>query len=105
MVEKVGAQELRDRLTYYLRTVREGKTVVITVQGEPVARLIPIPWGGRGALSPEVEKRMWDLVGKGILEWSGTPCRLPEPVAENRGQRPLSELVKEGLEVWPEAWG
>jgi len=94
-MERVGAQELKDRLAYYLQTVREGKTVVITIRGEPVARLTPIPRGGEGKLSPEVEERMWGLVKRGILEWSGAPCQLPKPVAENRGQKLLSELVVE----------
>jgi len=30
-MERVGARELKDRLAYYLRTVRQGETVVVTI--------------------------------------------------------------------------
>ena len=97
-MEKVGARELKDRLAYYLRTVREGKTVVVTIRGEPVARLVPVGRGERKGMSPEMEERMWDLVAKGAIEWSGGAYRLPEAVAENRGPRLLSDLVVEDRE-------
>lgn len=94
-MERVGARELKDRLAHYLRIVREGKAVVVTIRGKPVARLVPIgPAGGEG-VPPEVEERMWNLVGRGVLEWSGGAHRLPEPVAANRGPGLLSDLVVE----------
>lgn len=97
-MERVGARELKDRLAYYLRAVQQGKTVVVTIRGEPVARLVPVLRGGRRGLPPEVEERMKDLAAMGVLEWSGIPHRLPEPVAENRGPKPLSTLVVEDRE-------
>ena len=39
----VGARELKTRLGTYLHRVREGRTLVITDRGEPVAELRPIP--------------------------------------------------------------
>jgi len=41
-MENVSARELRDRLGHYLRAVRQGRIVVITWRGRPVARLVPI---------------------------------------------------------------
>jgi prevent-host-death family protein len=38
----VGARELKTRLGSYLRQVREGKTLIVTDRGEPVAELRPI---------------------------------------------------------------
>src|SRR5262245_50157344 len=38
----VGARELKTRLGTYLRRVREGRTLVVTERGEPVAELRPI---------------------------------------------------------------
>ncbi|MDQ3171164.1 MAG: type II toxin-antitoxin system prevent-host-death family antitoxin [Acidobacteriota bacterium] len=38
----VGARELKARLGKYLRTVRAGKTLIVTDRGEPVAELRPI---------------------------------------------------------------
>ena len=97
-MEKVGARELKDRLAYYLRAVRSGKMVVVTVRGEPVARLVPVLRGGEKGLPPEVEERIWELVAKGTVEWSGVSYRLPEAVAENRGPGLLSDLVVEDRE-------
>jgi prevent-host-death family protein len=39
----VGARELKTRLGTYLRRVREGRTLVVTDRGEPVAELRPLP--------------------------------------------------------------
>lgn len=39
----IGARELKTRLGTYLRRVREGRTLVVTDRGEPVAELRPLP--------------------------------------------------------------
>ena len=39
----VGARELKTRLGTYLQRVREGRTLVVTDRGEPVAELRPLP--------------------------------------------------------------
>ncbi len=39
----VGARELKTRLGTYLRRVREGRTLVVTDRGEPIAELRPLP--------------------------------------------------------------
>ena len=39
----VGARELKTRLGRYLQQVREGRTLVVTDRGEPVAELRPLP--------------------------------------------------------------
>lgn len=38
----VGARELKTRLGTYLQRVREGRTVVVTDRGEPIAELRPL---------------------------------------------------------------
>jgi prevent-host-death family protein len=38
----VGARELKTRLGGYLQQVRQGRTLVITDRGEPVAELKPV---------------------------------------------------------------
>ena len=42
----VGARELKTRLGSYLQRVREGRTLVVTDRGEPVAELRPLPSDG-----------------------------------------------------------
>jgi prevent-host-death family protein len=38
----VGARELKTRLGTYLQRVREGRSVVVTDRGEPIAELRPL---------------------------------------------------------------
>ena len=38
----VGARELKTRLGTYLRRVREGRTLLVTDRGEPIAELRPL---------------------------------------------------------------
>ena len=38
----MGARELKSRLGTYLRRVREGRTVLVTDRGEPIAELRPL---------------------------------------------------------------
>lgn len=42
----VGARELKTRLGGYLQQVRQGRTLVITDRGEPVAELRPLRAAG-----------------------------------------------------------
>ena len=43
MDEHIGIRELRARLTQTIRRVRQGTIVTVTHDGDPVARIIPIP--------------------------------------------------------------
>lgn len=43
MKPTVGSRELKNRLGRYLRQVREGRTLVVTDRGRPVAELRPLP--------------------------------------------------------------
>ena len=42
----VGARELKTRLGGYLQQVRQGRTLVITDRGEPIAELKPLRHSG-----------------------------------------------------------
>ena len=39
----VGARELKTRLGAYLQRVRNGRTLIVTDRGEPIAELRPLP--------------------------------------------------------------
>jgi prevent-host-death family protein len=43
MEEQIGIRDLRARLTQTIRRVRQGQTITVTHDGDPVARIIPIP--------------------------------------------------------------
>jgi prevent-host-death family protein len=68
----VGARELKARLGTYLRRVRQGRTLVVTDRGEPVAELRPLGSArdrqavlaklrAAGALSWTVDKQLGDF--------------------------------------------
>ncbi len=46
-MKTIGVRDLRQQASKYLRLVGAGETVQITRRGRPVARLVPIPVGGR----------------------------------------------------------
>jgi len=97
-VESVGVRELKDRLAHYLRAVQQGEIITVTVRRRPVARLVPIVSDRKIPLPEDLEKRVWELAGRGLLNWNGRPAQLPEPVTTNRGDVLLSDLVVEGRE-------
>jgi prevent-host-death family protein len=97
-MERVGIRELKGRLSHYLRAVRRGQALIVTQRGEPIARLVPISPTGRSGLPTEVESRLWELTSQGLTTWNGTPHQLPGPVAVNRSDDLLSDLVVEDRE-------
>jgi prevent-host-death family protein len=94
-MERVGVRELKDKLSQYLRAVRQGQIVEVTVRGKPVARLVPTGPRGETSVPEKIEQRMWELVADGVLRWNGERFQMPEPAAINPGPRLLSDLVVE----------
>jgi prevent-host-death family protein len=89
----VGTRELKDRLTHYLRLVRQGTTLVVTDRGKPVAVVKP----AEGQESGDVEDQLATLavegsislpLGKGFLRKSpairGKGVLLSQAVLEDR---------------------
>ncbi len=68
---RVGVRALRQRLAEHVRRAAGGESVVITVDGRPVARL--------GPLSPVVQLTLDDLVASGQLLAPSTTARPPAP--------------------------
>ena len=83
----VGVRELKARLSEYLRHVKSGQTVVITDRGVPVGRIVPE--------SNSLDVRMQELVKAGLLSWSGKKIQPREPVAVNRSDKLISDIVVE----------
>ncbi len=94
-MQTVGMRQLKDHLAEYLRAVRHGDVVLVTVRGEPTARLVPVSVGRKTALPLEIETRMWELAAEGFLVWNGGGIRIPEPVSSIQGPTLLSDLIVE----------
>jgi len=69
----VGIRNLKAHLSQYIQLVKEGRAVVITRYGRPIARMIPT----------------------GVVEWNSKKLRDIEPVAVNRGDKLVSDIVVE----------
>jgi len=75
-LKSIGARELRQHASRYLREVERGGAIEVTDRGRPVARLVPIPRSNRvdallatGEISPA----------------AGDPLELGDPLEPLRG--------------------
>jgi prevent-host-death family protein len=86
---QVGIRELKNRLTSYLKLVKEDQEVVVTDRGKPVAIIQPI--GGAGTPRSR-EAKLAALAARGVLT---LPQRLPtRRIRRARiAGRPLSEQI------------
>ena len=81
MSKAVGIRELKTRLGSYLREVRQGRTIVITDRGEPVAELRPMALA-RSGTGAEIDR----LVALGHLtRTSKAPLARFRPIRHNPG--------------------
>jgi len=83
----VGVRELKNRLSHYLRSVKQGRPVEITERGESIAMLVP-PKQSSGAQIAEVLSR------KGIGSWKGGKPKGASRRVTVKG-KPVSKIVIE----------
>ena len=84
---RVGARELKNRLSEYLRKVKAGETITVTERGKIIGQIVPV--------RPSLDERMQTLVEAGVLEWNMQKLEPYQPKAINRGERQVSDLVIE----------
>ena len=86
-----GIRELKNHLSAYLRKVKAGETITITDRGTPVGRIVPAGEKDERTLGEKLQA----LQDAGLAEWSGKKLQPREPVAENKGDRMVSDLLLE----------
>ena len=86
----VGIRELKRRFSRYVHLVESGATVIITLRGKPVGRIVP--------LKPSLETRMQEVLQTGLVAWSGRKLAPIEPVAQTQGDRTVADLLLEDRE-------
>jgi prevent-host-death family protein len=112
-METVGIRELKNRLGYYLRAIRQGRAFVVTDRGKPVARLVPVVPSGEETWPPDLEGRMWELAAEeyGLRGYDSVHLaaallwqeRVGYPVVLATFDAELWQAAhRAGLEVWPE---
>ena len=82
---RVGIRELKSKLSKYMRWVKSGQTIVITERGKPIGQIVPF--------KVSLEERMQGMVAAGLAEWDGQKLKPYKPLAVNRGERQVSDMV------------
>jgi prevent-host-death family protein len=90
-MEKVGSREFKNRMGRYLRAVRQGKTLVITDRGTPVAKVGP-PDTEEPA-EQDIWARLKELEAEGLVRLGRGKLQPFSPV-KNTG-RPGSQMIIE----------
>lgn len=83
----VGVRELKNRLSYYLRHVRQGKPVTITDRGESFAVLLPSKQSSSAQIAETLSR-------KGIGSWKGGKPKGASRSVTVKG-KPVSQIVIE----------
>jgi prevent-host-death family protein len=84
----VGARELKTRLGTYLQQVRQGRTLVVTDRGQPVAELKPLH--GPADEDTNLER----LKALGAVTWAERRALGPfRPIRARSGGRPVSDAI------------
>jgi prevent-host-death family protein len=83
----VGVRELKNKLSYYLRDVKRGRTVTITERGQSVAILMP------AHAHPDAQFAR-ELARKGIGSWKGGKPKGASRQLVVKG-KPVSQMVLE----------
>ena len=82
---RVGIRELKSKLSEYMRWVKSGQTIVVTERGKPIGQIVPV--------KASLKERLNGMVAAGLAEWDGQKLKPYKPVAINRGERQVSDLL------------
>jgi len=85
----VGARELKARLGTYLRRVRQGRTLVVTDRGQPVAELRPIATGSG------IEAILTKLTATGVVTRTVNKPLAPFRQVVSRGRSAAAAIVED----------
>jgi prevent-host-death family protein len=87
----VGSRELKNRLGRYLGLVGKGETIVVTVRGKPVARILPPePEHEKDKSISEILKQ---LEAEGHLRLGTRPFKRIKPMRVKG--KPMSQIILE----------
>ncbi len=86
-METVGVRELKQGLSRYLKRVKFGESIIVTDRKKQIAILTPLQ-------TEREEEKIFNLVKKGVADWSGTKPKGIQSRIRSRGQK-VSEAVLE----------
>jgi prevent-host-death family protein len=74
IMQSIGVKELKNRLTHYLKLVRNGDQVIVTERGNPIAILHGLE---KVELTDSAEEKLAALAARGLvrlpLKWTSLP--------------------------------
>lgn len=86
-MKETGVKKLKDNLSYYLRTVKQGGKVLVTERDKVIATIVPIE-------RADEDSKLLSLVKEGFAVWKGgKPAGSRRPV-HIKGKT-VSEIVLE----------
>ncbi len=100
-MKKAKIADLKDHLSGYLDHVRSGGTVLVLDRTEPVARIVPLRGGGRGAVGSDRE-RLERLERRGLVRRGagGLPVWLGRRKPPKLRGSVLRDLLRERRSGW-----
>ncbi len=90
MQTTVGIRDLKAQLSHYVRQVKSGETVIITEYGKPVGRIVP--------MEVSLDEKVQEMIKSGFIVWNGEKLKPTKPVAINKGEKTVAEMVLEDRE-------
>lgn len=87
-VTRIGIRELRNTLTQTIRRVRNGESIAVTHDGDPVALIVPYPEDrlsqliAEGKVRPALRRMTFPLPEPGVQTG---PMSASEALADDRG--------------------
>jgi prevent-host-death family protein len=87
---KTGTRDLKNRLSHYLRRVRDGEIIYVTDRGKVIASLAPVP-----EPRDREEEVMQALAESGLITRGSQKFEDFAPVKMKRGGKPLSAMIIE----------
>ncbi len=86
----VGIKELKNSLSRYLVSVKNGEDILITDRGKLIARIIP-----EKPERPSLRKSLQPLIMTGVIEWPERPRETSPAPPIKVGGKSVSEMVIE----------
>ena len=85
-----GVRDLKNNLSKYLNSVKNGAGILVTEHGRPIARILPEPQKKKS-----IEEQLAPLVADGVVHLPSTKLRpAARPTIESKGKM-SSEIVIE----------
>jgi prevent-host-death family protein len=88
-MNRIGIRELRQDLSNQVKSVANGESVIVTVDGQPKARLVPF-------IPERTEMTMEELIATGrVIPARRRGEKPPPPPPRIKGLRPSKEVLDE----------